>query len=68
MFYFLLVIGAILVYRSVGLWHIEVENKNGFPIWIQTRTNPGAGGDLPYQNVKLEPNGGKIKYDIQDSG
>lgn len=64
MFWFLL-FGFLQVGQIIGLRYIEVGNRNGFPIWIETQTNNN--GPPLHGIVKLPP-GARNKYTISDGG
>lgn len=58
---------ALFVRGIVALRTIEVNNRNSFPIWIETKGNHGHPSLINGQIIKLNA-GGYTKYDIVDGG
>lgn len=56
-----------LVENSVALRYIKVANKNSFPIWIETLTNPDSSGPPLQKVIRVNP-GAVQQYNIQDVG
>lgn len=52
--------------NTVAERYIKVENRNDFPIWIQTLTN-NNGTALSNKNFRICP-GGRLTYNISDNG
>lgn len=61
-----IVIAIFFIDDAAGSRYIRVENRNKFPIWIQTLTNNN--GPPLCQNVTRIRPGARIKYNIPDSG
>ena len=61
----IVLIGFICVQHTTALRYIEIGNRNGFPIWIETQTNDNK---PPLKGiVRINP-GDRTTYDIQDDG
>lgn len=58
---------VLFVHGVVALRYIEVNNRNDYPIWIQTQGNNGHPALLNGQIMKFDA-GASFKYDIEEDG
>lgn len=57
-------VAVALADQTLGLRYIKVDNKNSFPIWIETLTNNNGAA---LSGVVQIPAGGRKKYNIPDA-
>lgn len=58
---------ALFLHGIAAMRSIDVGNRNGYPIWLQTQGNNGHPALRNGEIIKLEP-GARFKYDIGDGG